>query len=98
MKLLKLSLVASLVTSAACSSILFENPQQDQAATQTSESWHHVWLFDLYEGSKPVNLEAKCGEKGWKSVQTETSFMNGFAETFTSPIWHPETVQVTCGK
>ena len=98
MKLLKLSLLASLATCAACSTISFENSQQEVAATQKDESWHHIWFFDLYEGSKPVNLEAECGEKGWKSVQTETSFMNGFTETFTTPIWHPETVQVTCGK
>ena len=98
MKLLKLGLLATFATCAACSTISFENSQQEVAATQKNESWHHIWLFDLYEGSKPVNLEAECGEKGWKSVQTETSFMNGFAETFTSPIWHPETVQVTCGK
>ena len=98
MKLLKLGLLALLITSAACSTIVFENSEQELAATKTNESWHHIWIFDLYEGSNPINLEAECGKKGWKSVQTETSFMNGFAETFTSPVWHPETVQITCGK
>jgi hypothetical protein len=65
---------------------------------EPKESWHHIWAFDLYVGSKPVNLDGECGGDDWASVKTETSFLNGLAEVFTSPVWHPETVTVRCAK
>lgn len=99
MKLIRILKIATSVAAihlAGCSTITFENSGNVEGATSTYEKWHHIWAFDLYEGSKPVNLEATCSGKQWQTVTTETSFLNGFTEIFTSPVWYPESVSVNC--
>ena len=96
MKTAKIFLVTAVLAMAGCSTITFENAPSPSGKTTEFDRWHHIWAFDLYEGSKPVDLEGGCKEQGWQSVTTETSFLNGLAEVFTSPVWHPESVQVVC--
>ena len=93
---LRIAIAALVITTVGCSSITFDNQVDASDGTDSYEKWHHIWAFDLYEGSKPVNLKTGCSGKDWQSVTTETSFLNGFTEIFTSPVWHPETVSVNC--
>ena len=95
---LKIAIAALIINMAGCSTITFDNRVGTDDATDSYEQWHHIWAFDLYEGSKPVNLKTGCSGKEWLSVTTETSFLNGFTEIFTSPVWHPETVTVNCSR
>lgn len=95
---LKVTIAAAAINLVGCSTITFDNKGNGDAATYTYEKWHHIWAFDLYEGSKPVNLKTGCSGKEWQSVKTETSFLNGFTEIFTSPVWLPETVTVNCNR
>lgn len=96
----KMLLAVTLLALGACSTINFNNGRPSQEPPQI-EQWHHVWALDLYEGSPPVDLKAACGDAGWKSVKTETSFLNWLgmqAANFFGPIWFPETVQITCNQ
>lgn len=82
-----------------CTTIHFDDGANATGSYKT-EQWHHNWALALYEGSDPVNLEQECGEKDWKSVQTELTFINWLASlpvNFIGPIWYPKTVEVTCG-
>ncbi|MBT8442605.1 MAG: Bor family protein [Gammaproteobacteria bacterium] len=69
-----------------------ENPGNSQSA------WHHNMAFSLVEVSQPVDLDATCGSRGWESVKTETSFLNGLVGwiPYVSAIWTPKTVTVQC--
>ncbi len=90
-----LLVVVSTLALGACSTTVFEN---DGAGLSGSvvEKWHHNWVFDLYEGSGPVNLDEMCDGKDWGQVRIEESFLNGLATMVASPIWFPDTVTVTC--
>ncbi len=89
-----LLVVVSTLALGACSTTVFE--KGGAGSGSVAEKWHHNWVFDLYEGSAPVNLDEMCDGKDWQQVQIEESFLNGLATMIASPIWFPDTVTVTC--
>jgi hypothetical protein len=82
-----------------CTTIYFD---QDEPVTpdpaRTQSNWHHTMVFSLIEVSQPVDLQQKCGDKGWASAKTEQTFLNGLVSSipYVSWIWTPKTASVQC--
>ncbi|MBY6186605.1 Bor family protein [Marinobacter hydrocarbonoclasticus] len=85
---------------AGCHTIHFDH---DQPVTsnddKSTEQWHHNMALALVEVSDPVDLNNQCGENGWASVKTETSFINGLPGAvipYLGLLWTPKTATVQC--
>jgi len=59
------------------------------------ERWHHGVLWGIAEISGPYDLSKAC-PLGWAEIKTETSFLNGLLDLFTSSIYAPQSVTVRC--
>ncbi|SHH23257.1 Bor/Iss family lipoprotein [Ferrimonas marina] len=92
--------VAALVLLSGCHTIHFDHDQPvatNQAVSQSQ--WHHNMALSLVEVSQPVNLEQACGNNGWDSVTTETTFLNGLPTAvipYLGLLWTPKTATVQC--
>lgn len=98
MKLNYVLLLFFIIFTSGCTTLHFDNGQQQEASV-TKEEWHHNVVLALFEVSDPVNLKEECGDKQWTSVQTELTFANGFVSTLVNiflPVWYPKTVEVSC--
>lgn len=96
------SLILLTLSLSGCSTIHFDRGQPvDPRLTDSQKTWHHVIAADLVEVSDPVNPQARCGQRSWQSVKTETTFFNGLASSLVNvfgPIWYPQTVVVECNR
>ena len=67
---------------------------------ETIEKWHHNFFADTLEISDPVNLSKHCNNSEWKSVKTETSFVNVLSRfpqyILNIPILYPKTDTILC--
>ena len=93
-----LSIVAASVMASACYTTTVRSGKPPApAAIQYDGKWHHGMVYGLAELSGPYNLQEVC-PNGWAEITTETSFVNGIAQTFTSSIYSPQSVTVRCAK
>ena len=96
----------------SCQTIHYVNSESEIAPTGHYEhvKWHHIGLWGLWEYSPPVNVEALCGDKGWKQVRTQRNILQvlvtGVLPSILKQIndflalisWYtPEEVSVSCG-
>jgi Bor protein len=65
------------------------------AGIEYDEKWHHGLVWGIAELSGPYNLARVC-PRGWASIKTETSFLNGIVGAVTGDIYSPQTVTVRC--
>ena len=70
--------------------------QTGRAPSQTivQQSWVSTWVFGLVAAT-PIDARTKC-PSGVATVETLTSFPNGFVSALTLGIWAPQTVRITC--
>lgn len=70
--------------------------QTGQAPSQTvvQKNWVSTWVFGLVAAA-PIDARTSCAG-GVATVETLTSFANGFATALTFGIWAPQTVKMTC--
>ncbi len=89
--------VAGLVVllGSGCSTIHFDNGVSTPAEEKYSE-YHHLAGLDLVELSEPVDLKQRCTGKGWHSVKTERTLLNGVVSLITQPFYSPWEVNYTC--
>ena len=57
--------------------------------------WHHGLVWGIAELSGPYDLAHVC-PRGWSSIKTETSFLNGLTSAVTSGVYSPQTITVQC--
>jgi hypothetical protein len=86
-------LTVSTLALAGCQSIYFHNGVRDDVTQQSK--FHHIGVFSLVEFSDPVDLSERC-PGGWRTVNTELSFLNAVVGMFTQPIYGPWTVKIGC--
>lgn len=93
---LGLSLVASCLAATACFTTTVRSGKPPAPATVEHDGkWHHGLVYGLAELSGPYDLQEMC-PNGWAEITTETSFVNGIAQSFTSNIYSPQSVTVRC--
>lgn len=98
----KVLLVFLSLFATGCTTIHFDNGKVPvNPGGKEVELWHHIVALDLYELSKPVDLDKECGEKEWVTVKSEKSPVNAIAGSVANafgPIWYPKTATVNCEK
>ena len=64
----------------SCHTIHFVNSGESAAAAgalHDSAEWHHIGIFGLVEFSPPVDVQEICGDRGWRSVRSQTNIAQG---------------------
>jgi hypothetical protein len=89
----KLLVLSLFVLTSACSTIYFHNGSSDSV---DHDEWHHDGILALVEFSPPVDLNERCEGKSWGTVETQRSFLNWLAGTFTFGIYDPWMVSYSC--
>ena len=80
-----LSLLFLIVFSVSCQTIHYTN-KAEVPAHYSHTQWHHIGLLGLLEFSPPVNVKARCGNKGWKAVRTQRNILQTVAGVVASAI------------
>jgi hypothetical protein len=62
----------------------------------TVNEWHHIGVVGLVEFSDPTDLKNYCGSAGWRSVETENSFLTGLVSGLTYGLYTPRMANVMC--
>jgi hypothetical protein len=62
----------------------------------TVNEWHHLGVIGLVEFSDPTDLKTYCGSSGWRSVETENSFLTGLVSGVTYGLYTPRMANVMC--
>jgi hypothetical protein len=88
--------VASLLS--GCHKIYYHKTSQMVANknSATVNEWHHNGVIGLVEFSDPTDLKNYCGAGGWKSVETEDSFLTGLVSVVTYNLYTPRMANVMC--
>ena len=79
----KLFLSFLIVFSVSCQTIHYTN-KSEVPHQYTYTQWHHIGLLGLLEFSSPVNVKAKCGDKGWKAVRTQKNVLQALTTGLVS--------------
>ncbi|MBY5990974.1 Bor family protein [Ferrimonas balearica] len=99
MKRLMMTLAAASLL-AGCHTIHFDQEQPVASnKAQSHAQWHHNMALSLVEVSNPVDLDRNCGDNGWETVKTETTFINGLPGAvipYLGLLWSPKTATVQC--
>jgi hypothetical protein len=80
-----------------CNQIYYHNggpAVANKKAAQYNE-WHHIAVIGLVEFSEPIALKPRC-EKGWDTIETENSFLNGLVSGVTTGLYTPREANVVC--
>ena len=80
-----LSFLFLIVFSVSCQTIHYTN-KSEVPHQYTYTQWHHIGLLGLIEFSSPVNVKAKCGEKGWKAVRTQKNVLQALTAGLVSSV------------
>lgn len=103
-----LSLLFLIIFSVSCQTIHYTNKESEVPGYYDYTQWHHVGLLGLWELSPPVNVKARCGNKGWKAVRTQTNILQVLAKIIVltiadrilppvlSNLYSPEEASVSC--
>ena len=86
-----------LILNTACSTIYFHNDGSNREFTSHSE-WHHDWLYGLIEGSAAVDMNERCHDHEWETIETKESFVQGLIAGLTYSIYTPQNMAYACFK
>lgn len=76
MKKFLLTVVLSVLLTGCHTMHFTQNGQVGNYATENTQKMHHQFIFELIEGSDPVNASEYCKNNQWQSTKTEISPFN----------------------
>ena len=89
------ALMAALALS-GCFRISFQNGAQQSKAPLTQGEWHHNGVLGLVEFSDPVDLKDRCRDRGWSTIETHKTFLQGLVGGLTYSLYTPWDVAYSC--
>ncbi|MGC6492167.1 MAG: Bor/Iss family lipoprotein [Myxococcota bacterium] len=93
-----MALAAGLLSLSACMAIRYENPEVYSAADgYQTKQWVNSVLYGLIPLDK-VKMNVCPEGEVIKEIRSQQNFLNLLAYSFTSGIWSPQTVKITCAK
>ena len=81
-----------------CSTITFVKSDKTSSRVLKTDQWHHIGIAGLVEFSEPVDLKKQCRRRNWQSITVEKGFLAGLIGGFTSNLYTPWNVEISCKK
>jgi hypothetical protein len=91
-----LLLAVSAASLSGCYRVTIKSGRDAAAGVPATDGVSRGGYINGIDEDSPLHAGMACSDRGWSSVEMETSFLNGLVNTFRGVIYHTENVTLRC--